>query len=35
MKERQAESTLFNIGFYPVKFLGESYKLGFRGLFST
>jgi hypothetical protein len=29
MKERQAASTLFVIGFYPEKFLGESDKLGF------
>jgi len=35
MKERQAESTIFDIGVYPVKFLGESDKLGFGGFFST
>ena len=29
MKERQAEWTLFDIGVYPVKFLGESDEFGF------
>jgi len=35
MKESQAESTLFYIGFYPVKFVGESGELGFGGFFPT
>jgi len=35
MKERQAESSLFDIGVYPGKFLGESDKLRFGEFFST
>jgi hypothetical protein len=37
MKERQTESTPYDIGVYPMKFLGESDKFGYGGgaLFNT